>query len=123
MVLSLQKDRQERSSSLDLLSHPFIKKFEDKDIDLGILVGSLEPPCMMSSSSVNEDNWSRLTFQNRMCKCGRRAAVRISDLSKTNISSTILVRIRSVTSFLSVFLQAMWLIVSRRLRLQYLKMT
>lgn len=25
-------------------SHPFIKKFEDKDIDLGILVSSLEPP-------------------------------------------------------------------------------
>ncbi|CAL5325341.1 unnamed protein product [Camellia sinensis] len=25
-------------------SHQFIKKFEDKDIDLGILVGSLEPP-------------------------------------------------------------------------------
>ena len=24
-------------------SHPFIKKFEDKDIDLGILVGSLDP--------------------------------------------------------------------------------
>ncbi|XP_010545320.1 PREDICTED: mitogen-activated protein kinase kinase 6 isoform X2 [Tarenaya hassleriana] len=40
----IQKDPRARSSSLDLLSHPFIKKFEDKDIDLGILVGSLEPP-------------------------------------------------------------------------------
>ncbi|CAH2069726.1 unnamed protein product [Thlaspi arvense] len=40
----LQKDPPARSSSLDLLSHPFIKKFEDKDIDLGILVGNLEPP-------------------------------------------------------------------------------
>ncbi|KAK3439068.1 mitogen-activated protein kinase kinase 6 [Eucalyptus grandis] len=40
----IQKDPQQRSSSLDLLSHAFIKKFEDKDIDLGILVGSLEPP-------------------------------------------------------------------------------
>lgn len=40
----IQKDPQGRLSSLDLLSHPFIKKFEDKDIDLGILVGSLEPP-------------------------------------------------------------------------------
>ncbi|CAB4318710.1 unnamed protein product [Prunus armeniaca] len=40
----IQKNPQDRSSSLDLLGHPFIKKFEDKDIDLGILVGSLEPP-------------------------------------------------------------------------------
>ncbi|KAG1367837.1 mitogen-activated protein kinase kinase 1 [Cocos nucifera] len=40
----LQKDPQERMSSLELLSHPFIKKFEDKDIDLAILVGSLDPP-------------------------------------------------------------------------------
>ncbi|XP_010536835.1 PREDICTED: mitogen-activated protein kinase kinase 6 [Tarenaya hassleriana] len=40
----IQKDPRDRSSSLDLLRHPFIKKFEDKDIDLGILVGSLEPP-------------------------------------------------------------------------------
>ncbi|KAL3747614.1 hypothetical protein ACJRO7_016419 [Eucalyptus globulus] len=40
----IQKDPQQRSSSLDLLSHAFIKKFEDKDIDLGILIGSLEPP-------------------------------------------------------------------------------
>ncbi|RXH74663.1 hypothetical protein DVH24_029384 [Malus domestica] len=40
----IQKDPQHRSSCLDLLSHPFIKKFEDKDIDLEILVGSLEPP-------------------------------------------------------------------------------
>ncbi|CAN6699385.1 unnamed protein product [Malus baccata var. baccata] len=40
----IQKDPQRRSSSSDLLSHPFIKKFENKDIDLGILVGSLEPP-------------------------------------------------------------------------------
>ncbi|BBH08341.1 MAP kinase kinase 6 [Prunus dulcis] len=43
-VLFIQKNPQDRSSSLDLLGHPFIKKFEDKDIDLGILVGSLEPP-------------------------------------------------------------------------------
>lgn len=40
----IQKDPRDRSSALDLLSHPFIKKFEDKDIDLGILVSSLEPP-------------------------------------------------------------------------------
>ncbi|XWS17340.1 hypothetical protein CRYUN_Cryun33cG0059100 [Craigia yunnanensis] len=40
----IQKNPQGRASSLDLLSHPFIKKFEDKNIDLGILVGSLEPP-------------------------------------------------------------------------------
>lgn len=40
----IQKNPQDRSSSLDLLGHPFIKKFQDKDIDLGILVGSLEPP-------------------------------------------------------------------------------
>ncbi|XP_057466736.1 LOW QUALITY PROTEIN: mitogen-activated protein kinase kinase 6-like [Actinidia eriantha] len=40
----IQKDPKDRLSALDLLSHPFIKKFEDKDIDLGILVGSLEPP-------------------------------------------------------------------------------
>ncbi|XWS69952.1 hypothetical protein CRYUN_Cryun03dG0007600 [Craigia yunnanensis] len=41
---SIQKNPRDRVSSLDLLTHPFIKKFEDKDIDLGILVGSLEPP-------------------------------------------------------------------------------
>ncbi|KAI4377773.1 hypothetical protein MLD38_015351 [Melastoma candidum] len=40
----IQKDPKERSSSSDLLTHTFIKKFEDKDIDLGILVGSLDPP-------------------------------------------------------------------------------
>ncbi|KAI0498704.1 hypothetical protein KFK09_019594 [Dendrobium nobile] len=40
----IQKDPQQRMSSSELLSHPFIKKFEDKDIDLGILVGSLDPP-------------------------------------------------------------------------------
>ncbi|XP_010924452.1 mitogen-activated protein kinase kinase 1 isoform X1 [Elaeis guineensis] len=40
----LQKDPQERMSSLELLSHPFIKKFEDKDIGLAILVSSLDPP-------------------------------------------------------------------------------
>ncbi|CAN4086713.1 unnamed protein product [Withania somnifera] len=40
----IQKDPRDRPSALDLLSHPFIKKFEDKDIDLNILVSSLEPP-------------------------------------------------------------------------------
>ncbi|KAE8678760.1 Mitogen-activated protein kinase kinase 6 [Hibiscus syriacus] len=40
----IKKNPRERASSLDLLSHPFIKKFQDKDIDFGILVGSLEPP-------------------------------------------------------------------------------
>ncbi|KAJ4951152.1 hypothetical protein NE237_027984 [Protea cynaroides] len=40
----IQKDPRDRMSSLDLLSHPFIKKFENNDIDLGILMGSLEPP-------------------------------------------------------------------------------
>lgn len=44
----IQKDPQDRASSLELLSHPFLKKFEDKDIDLGILVGSLEPPVNFS---------------------------------------------------------------------------
>ncbi|XP_074572603.1 mitogen-activated protein kinase kinase 1-like [Curcuma longa] len=40
----IQKDPKQRLSSLELLSHPFIKKFEDEDIDLAILVGSLDPP-------------------------------------------------------------------------------
>ncbi|XP_075507738.1 mitogen-activated protein kinase kinase 6-like [Primulina tabacum] len=40
----IQKDPKDRASSLELLTHPFIKKFEDKDIDLSILVGSLDPP-------------------------------------------------------------------------------
>nr|XP_007152958.1 hypothetical protein PHAVU_004G174500g [Phaseolus vulgaris]ESW24952.1 hypothetical protein PHAVU_004G174500g [Phaseolus vulgaris] len=40
----IQKDPRDRLTSLELLGHPFIKKFEDKDLDLGILVGSLEPP-------------------------------------------------------------------------------
>jgi len=40
----LQKDPKERMSPVDLLNHPFIKKFEDKDIDLAILIRSLDPP-------------------------------------------------------------------------------
>ncbi|KAF5196168.1 Mitogen-activated protein kinase kinase, partial [Thalictrum thalictroides] len=40
----IQKDPKDRMSSSDLLSHPFIKKFEDKDIDLAILMAGLEPP-------------------------------------------------------------------------------
>ncbi|KAK6941440.1 Protein kinase domain [Dillenia turbinata] len=40
----IQKDPEERMSSLELLTHPFIKKFEDKDIDFGILVAGLDPP-------------------------------------------------------------------------------
>ncbi|XP_071742348.1 mitogen-activated protein kinase kinase 6 [Rutidosis leptorrhynchoides] len=44
----IQKDPKDRSTALDLLSHPFIKKFEDKDIDFGILVSSLEPPINFS---------------------------------------------------------------------------
>ncbi|RAL45886.1 unnamed protein product [Cuscuta campestris] len=40
----IQKDPRDRSSASDLLTHGFIKKFEDMDIDLSILVGSLEPP-------------------------------------------------------------------------------
>ncbi|CAL1359803.1 unnamed protein product [Linum trigynum] len=40
----IQKDPRDRSLSSDLLNHPFIEKFQDKDIDLGILVSSLEPP-------------------------------------------------------------------------------
>ncbi|GAU14663.1 hypothetical protein TSUD_97270 [Trifolium subterraneum] len=40
----IKKDPRERSTSLELLDHPFIKKFEDKDLDLGILVAGLEPP-------------------------------------------------------------------------------
>ncbi|OWM90152.1 mitogen-activated protein kinase kinase 6 [Punica granatum] len=45
----IQKDPRDRASSLDLLSHPFIKKFEDKDVDLRILVGSLEAPASFPS--------------------------------------------------------------------------
>ncbi|KAL6006057.1 Protein kinase C signaling pathway involved MAPKK protein [Asimina triloba] len=45
----IQKDPQDRMSSLDLLEHPFIKKFEDKDIDLRILMDSLEPPTELPS--------------------------------------------------------------------------
>ncbi|MQM11148.1 hypothetical protein Taro_044050 [Colocasia esculenta] len=44
----VQKDPNHRMSALELLDHPFIKKFEDKDIDLGILVGNLEPPINFS---------------------------------------------------------------------------
>ncbi|KAL8234835.1 hypothetical protein R6Q59_020935 [Mikania micrantha] len=44
----IQKDPKDRSSALDLLSHSFIKKFEDKDIDLSILVSCLEPPMNFS---------------------------------------------------------------------------
>ncbi|KAK9142014.1 hypothetical protein Syun_011414 [Stephania yunnanensis] len=44
----IQKDPRDRMSSSELLSHPFIKKFEDKDIDLAILVGSLEAPVNFS---------------------------------------------------------------------------
>ncbi|KAF0909898.1 hypothetical protein E2562_000208 [Oryza meyeriana var. granulata] len=40
----IQKDPAERMSASELLNHPFIKKFEDKDLDLCILVESLEPP-------------------------------------------------------------------------------
>ncbi|XP_061371265.1 mitogen-activated protein kinase kinase 6 [Gastrolobium bilobum] len=40
----IQKDPRDRLTSMELLGHPFIKKFEDTDLDLGILVGSLEPP-------------------------------------------------------------------------------
>lgn len=70
-ICSVQKDPQKRMSSLELLvsiislsfnvlltlnmlaklsfhvlfqSHPFIQKFEDKDINLGVLVDGLEPP-------------------------------------------------------------------------------
>ncbi|KAG1346634.1 mitogen-activated protein kinase kinase 1 [Cocos nucifera] len=40
----IRKDPHERMSTLELLNHPFIKKFEENDIDLAILVGSLDPP-------------------------------------------------------------------------------
>uniref|UniRef100_A0A162AMI3 mitogen-activated protein kinase kinase n=1 Tax=Daucus carota subsp. sativus TaxID=79200 RepID=A0A162AMI3_DAUCS len=40
----IQKDPVDRSSAVDLLDHPFIKKFEDKDIDLAILVECLDAP-------------------------------------------------------------------------------
>lgn len=39
----IQKNPQERMSSQELLNHPFIKKFEDKDINLATLIESLEP--------------------------------------------------------------------------------
>ncbi|CAA6666067.1 unnamed protein product [Spirodela intermedia] len=44
----VQKEPRSRMSALELLDHPFIKKFEDKDIDLGILVGNLEAPVNVS---------------------------------------------------------------------------
>uniref|UniRef100_A0A7N0T0B7 mitogen-activated protein kinase kinase n=1 Tax=Kalanchoe fedtschenkoi TaxID=63787 RepID=A0A7N0T0B7_KALFE len=44
----IQKDPRDRLSSLELLSHPFIKKFEDKDVNLGVLFGSLEPPVSLA---------------------------------------------------------------------------
>ncbi|XP_024980027.1 mitogen-activated protein kinase kinase 6-like [Cynara cardunculus var. scolymus] len=44
----IQKDPINRSSALELLNHPFIKKFEDKDIHLAILVSCLEPPLSFS---------------------------------------------------------------------------
>ncbi|KAK8660598.1 hypothetical protein V6N13_051520 [Hibiscus sabdariffa] len=37
----LQKSPEKRASSMELSSHPFIKKFEDKDIDLGGLVDAI----------------------------------------------------------------------------------
>jgi len=40
----IQKDPAERMSASELLNHPFIKKFEGKDLDLRTLVDSLEPP-------------------------------------------------------------------------------
>nr|CAB3463693.1 unnamed protein product [Digitaria exilis] len=40
----IQKDPAERMSASELLNHPFIKKFEGKDLDLRTLVESLEPP-------------------------------------------------------------------------------
>ncbi|KAL4194230.1 hypothetical protein AMTRI_Chr05g58320 [Amborella trichopoda] len=44
----IQKDPNDRMSTLDLLAHPFIKKFENQDIDLAILFSSLEPPVNFS---------------------------------------------------------------------------
>ncbi|XP_020579501.1 mitogen-activated protein kinase kinase 6-like isoform X2 [Phalaenopsis equestris] len=49
----IQKDPQQRMSSLELLSHPFIKKFEDADIDLGVLLGSLDPPVKLAGSCLS----------------------------------------------------------------------
>ncbi|KMZ72687.1 Protein kinase [Zostera marina] len=40
----LKKDPQDRMSSTELLNHPFIRKFEGQDIDLGILLDALDPP-------------------------------------------------------------------------------
>ncbi|CAI9100470.1 OLC1v1037581C1 [Oldenlandia corymbosa var. corymbosa] len=40
----IQRDPAKRSTAQELLNHPFIQKFEDKDINLGILVASLEEP-------------------------------------------------------------------------------
>ncbi|CAD6342105.1 unnamed protein product [Miscanthus lutarioriparius] len=40
----IQKDPAGRMSASELLNHPFIKKFEGKDLDLRTLVESLEPP-------------------------------------------------------------------------------
>ncbi|KAI3410664.1 uncharacterized protein J3R85_018625 [Psidium guajava] len=36
----------------------------------------------MSSSSVDEITWSGLTFQNKMYKCDKRVAMKISELKK-----------------------------------------
>ncbi|KAK7290428.1 hypothetical protein RIF29_04848 [Crotalaria pallida] len=41
---NIQKDPRDRLTSSELLNHPFIKRLEDNDLDLEILVGTLEPP-------------------------------------------------------------------------------
>ncbi|KAL8129694.1 hypothetical protein V2J09_018849 [Rumex salicifolius] len=66
----LQKDPKKRWSSSELLSHPFIKKFEDKDIDLGILVDSLEWPGFVCG--YYESGLDRLMTRlcERMCMSG-----------------------------------------------------
>eukprot|EP01018_Ginkgo_biloba_P004197 Gb_03275 [translate_table: standard] len=40
----VQKEPQDRMSAADLLNHPFVKKYEDQDIDLAGLISSLPPP-------------------------------------------------------------------------------
>ncbi|TVU35265.1 hypothetical protein EJB05_17147 [Eragrostis curvula] len=47
----IQKDPAERLSASELLNHPFIKKFEGKDLNLRTLVESLEPPMNIPDAS------------------------------------------------------------------------
>ncbi|GLJ43957.1 hypothetical protein SUGI_0916370 [Cryptomeria japonica] len=40
----VQKEPRDRMSATDLLNHPFIKKYEDQNVDLAALIGNLSSP-------------------------------------------------------------------------------